>query len=343
MYKEKIMEYTANTIPLPNYGFSDEDIVLMPPAADDAEWHARRAFCIGGSDVGAIMGLNDHKTALQVYREKVDHIIPDLSDNVFIKKGKTLEPVIFENWVVPKMNEMGYYATRPDVIFSNRRFPFIQCNLDGAAISPDKESCIIEIKWVSSWGAANWNGEDYCGIPKSYYAQVQTYMAVTGAPKAFVFALFDDEWECKMYEVPRDNTFIDNLLKATKTFYTVNMQMEVPPKPAYGKDDTAEVCATLESDATPHATEAFTDLVCDYLQAQKALKDATQWESSLKQQLFERYAAGERSLLTNVDVKFKSSTMSRFDTTGFKAAHPDLYAQFLKQYPTSRICVSTKK
>lgn len=337
------MEPTTAVQPLVNYGFSDEDIVIMPPAADDAEWHSRRAFCIGGSDVGAIMGLNDHKTALQVYREKVDHIIPDLSDNVFIKKGKTLEPVIFENWVVPKMKELGYRAIRPDVIFSNHRFPFIQCNLDGAAISSDKESCIIEIKWVSPWGAANWDGDDYCGIPKSYYAQVQTYMAVTGAPKAFVFALFDDEWECKMYEIPRDNTFIDNLLKATKTFYTANMQMEIPPKPAYGKDDAAEVCATLESDVTPHATEEFTDLICEYLQAQKALKDATQWESKLKQQLFVRYAAGERSLLTNVDVKFKSSTMTRFDTTEFKAAHPDLYAQFLKQYPTSRICVNTKK
>ena len=336
------MEYTANTIPLPNYGFSDEDVVLMPPAADDAEWHARRAFCIGGSDVGAIMGLNDHKTALQVYREKVDHIIPDLSDNVFIKKGKTLEPVIFENWVVPKMKELGYHAIRPDVIFSNRRFPFIQCNLDGAAISSDKESCIIEIKWVSTWGAANWDGDDYCGIPKSYYAQVQTYMAVTGAPKAFVFALFDDEWECKMYEIPRDNSFIDNLLKATKTFYTANMQMEIPPKPAYGKDDAAEVCATLESDATPHATEAFTDLVCEYLQKQHDAKDLAAQVDDLKQQIFERYAQGERSLLTTVRVNIKTSDTTRFDTTAFKKAYPELYSQFTVTSKTNRFTINKK-
>ena len=333
----------TNPESLGNVGFSDPDLYTIPCPKTEEEWLSRRSFCIGGSDVGAIMGLNDHKTPLQVYREKVDHCITDTSDNVYIRKGKALEPLIFNTWVVPMLKELGYTAVHPDVIFANKRYPFLQCNLDGVATSPEKESCVIEIKWVSTWGASNWNGDDYCGIPKSYYAQVQTYMAVTGASKAFVFALFDDEWECKMYEIHRDNTFIDSLLKATKTFYTANMQMEIPPKPIYGKDDAAEIRATLESDATPRATDGFTDLVCEYLQAQKALKDATQWESKLKQQLFERYVAGERSLLANVDVKFKSSATSRFDTTGFKAAHPDLYVQFLKQYPTSRICVNTKK
>ena len=56
--------------------------------SNEEDWLELRKKGIGGSDIGAIMGLNPHSSPLKIYRQKVEDFKEDLSNNVFVKKGK---------------------------------------------------------------------------------------------------------------------------------------------------------------------------------------------------------------------------------------------------------------
>ena len=60
----------------------------------DAEWLSLRKKGIGGSDVAAIMQLSKYTSPLKLYKIKIGELEDDLSDNVFVKKGKDLEYLI---------------------------------------------------------------------------------------------------------------------------------------------------------------------------------------------------------------------------------------------------------
>jgi len=50
-----------------------KEVILM----DKLNWLKQRQKGIGGSDVGAILGLNKYKSAFQVYLDKTEEITAD--------------------------------------------------------------------------------------------------------------------------------------------------------------------------------------------------------------------------------------------------------------------------
>ena len=214
------------------------DSVEFLSYSNEEQWHELRKKGIGGSDAGAVMGLNKYTSPLKLYRIKAGTFKEDQEGNVYIKKGKTLEEVVFKNHVVPDMASKNYIALHPEHIFVNKQYPWLRANCDGLAvpqIGTPADNIVIEIKWVSEYAEVNWDGDEYCGIPASYYAQVQHYMLVTGARKARLYALFDRTWEVKIYEIPFNASFVLKLISETKQFYD-NLQAGIEPKISASKD-----------------------------------------------------------------------------------------------------------
>ena len=59
----------------------------------EEEWHGIRNKHIGGSDCAAIMGYNEYKNPVDLWREKTGRKVPDdLSSNKAIIRGKNSEP-----------------------------------------------------------------------------------------------------------------------------------------------------------------------------------------------------------------------------------------------------------
>lgn len=69
----------------------------MEKSIDIAEWHRQRRMGIGGSDIGAIVGVNPWKTALDVFLEKTGQS-PDREPTESMKLGTALEPFIVERY-----------------------------------------------------------------------------------------------------------------------------------------------------------------------------------------------------------------------------------------------------
>ena len=180
-----------SNIILKNYGL-DANTALTPYGyEDEADWLELRKKGIGGSDVGAIMGINKYSSPLKVYKAKVEGIVEDISEKVAVRKGKDLESLIRAVYVTPKLKELGYTVRPLNHLLINANYSWLRANLDGIAIWDENpkdftKHLVVEIKVVTEWSEDNWYGEDYCGVPASYYAQVQEYMLVSGARKAIV-------------------------------------------------------------------------------------------------------------------------------------------------------------
>lgn len=55
-------------------------------------------------------------------------------------------------------------------------------------------------------------------------------------------------------------------------------------------------------------------------------------------------ANGAKSITVGMyKVSYSEYISNRFDSTTFKAEHPDTYAQYLKQTPTTRLTIGLKK
>ena len=309
---------------------------------NEDDWLELRRAGIGGSDIGAIIGLNPYSSPLKVYKQKVEGIREDLSDNVFVKKGKELEDLILTNYVKPYFKDKGYEVDKPDFMIINSDIPFFRANVDGLAYRfgiPYQDNIIVEIKWVSEYAEVNWNKPVYNGVPASYYAQVQLYMAVTGIKKAIICALFDKNWEMNYFEIPRDEMFIMELINKGRDFYQYNMLMKMPPKLSYeiDKEDVTKAIKETPKDLKPNAE--MTRYVEKYLANAEKIKDAEYIQSQLKDIILDLANSGNCPDDATHRVKTSVVTSHRFNSSKFKEDHPDLYEQYCEDSESPRITI----
>lgn len=309
---------------------------------NEEDWLEIRTKGIGGSDIGAIMGLNKYSSPLLVYKQKVEGFKVDLSNNANVKKGKDLEDFILTHFVNPLVSSKGYVVGKPDFMIVNSDMPYFRANVDGIAYKPGTtfdKNIIIEIKWVSEYAEVNWNGPEFNGIPASYYAQVQLYMAVTGAKSALVCALFDKDWEFHYYKIPRDDTFILGMKAKAKKFYEFNMAMKMPPMAStdIDKDEVVKIIKHAPIPTNPSAE--MTKYVEEYLAISKQIKELEREKSAKNDLILEGYKNGLCPDNPEHNVKLTVTTSHRFNTTKFKEADPATYEQYCEDSESSRFTI----
>ena len=324
------------------YNLQDNTKLSTLTFGNEEDWLELRTKGIGGSDIGAILGLNSHSSPLKIYKAKVEGIREDLSDNVFVKKGKELEDVILTNYVKPYFAKMGYEVGKPQFMMINSDYPYFRANVDGIAFKKGEDyrnNIIVEIKWVSEWAEVNWNKPEYNGIPASYYAQVQLYMAVTGARSAIVCALFDKSWEVNYFVIPRDAMFITELINKGRDFYQYNMLMKIPPRPSYEIDKEEVTKAIKEAPKALVPNADMTKYIEKYQSNAKKIKEAEHVQDQLKDIILE--LANKGFCPDDASHKVKTSVVSshRFNSTKFKEEQPDLYEQYCEDSESPRITI----
>lgn len=154
------------------------------------EWLNARQSRIGGSDAGAIMGLNPYMSNVDLWEIKTGRKSKaDLSNNKFVQFGHDAEPLMREMFKLDFPEFTCYYMDNN--MWLNDEFPFAHASLDGW-LKCDEGSGILEIKTVNvqnSTQLKEWNNR----IPNTYYCQVLHYFMVTGFDFAILKARL--KWE----------------------------------------------------------------------------------------------------------------------------------------------------
>lgn len=187
---------------------------------NEDDWHELRAKRIGGSDVGAILGVNPYKSIVDVYVDKTEG--SNFEGNEATFWGHMHESTIMKVFA-QKHREFNVYQVPYSVVDN-----FLIANLD--AVLKDKntgEHGVLEIKTTNAFNYKDWEGDV---IPQYYYAQVQHYLMLTGYKFAYIAVLIGGQ-QYKEFKIERSEEDINLIRNKAIEFYQENLLKKIPPMP----------------------------------------------------------------------------------------------------------------
>ena len=188
--------------------------------ANDDDWHTLREKRIGGSDIGAILGVNKYKSIIDVYIDKTEGSKFEGNEATFW--GHMHEATITKVFA-QKHKEFNVYQAPYSVIDD-----FLIANLD--AVLKDRstgEHGVLEIKTTNAFNYKDWDGDI---VPQYYYAQVQHYLMLTGYKFAYIAVLIGGN-KYKDFKIERSEEDIALIKEKATEFYKENILKQIPPMP----------------------------------------------------------------------------------------------------------------
>ena len=299
------------------------------------KWLTERRKSLGGSDIGAVLGLNSYETPYSVWADKRGYTA-DEEDSESMRLGRDLE-----QYVASRFEEVsGKRVRRVNAILRNPEFPHIHANIDREIVG---ERAGLECKTASALSASKFNGVEF---PKSYYAQCVTYLAVTGYTRWYLAALIlgKDFKVYQMTRIPDDevpewcagSVYVDDdeirvLAQVAKDFWETYVETGNPP-PADGEKSTSDAMNRVLGDSNPEKEEidlvAISEAVEEYARL-KEEKDALEKQLSeaanqIKQFMKDAPRGGLEIGGTVYTVNYSTQTRNLFDADKFKRDHPEI-------------------
>lgn len=293
------------------------------------EWLKYRKQGIGGSDAGAICGLNPYRSPMAVYIDKTEKTIEE-NDNEAMRQGRDLEQYVAERFV----EETGLKVRRANAIFFNDEHSYMLTNVDRLIVG---ENAGLECKTASVYSADKWeNGH----IPESYEIQCHHYMAVTGADAWYIACVIlgrDFVWQ----KIERDDETIRMLMQIESDFWNNNVLANKMPAPdgskaaeelisKYYKDsDSDKAISLIGFDEKLKRRKEINDLV-DKLETEK---------KQIEQEVKLYMEDAEKADSDHYSVSWKSYVSDRVDSKKLKADYPDVYKACVKASKSRRFTI----
>ena len=185
------------------------------------EWLRERKNYLGGSDLGAIAGLNPYRTALDVYLDKTSDDIRE-ETNAAMRWGNLLEDVVAKAY----SEDTGYdVEIEPNTIY-HPEYKFLGANIDRWS---DNKRRILECKTASFLKAKEWGDLGTDQIPESYLIQNATYSAVCNIPVVDTAVLIGGQ-DFRIYTYERNKELEEKLIKIACNFWHNHIEKRIPPK-----------------------------------------------------------------------------------------------------------------
>ena len=185
------------------------------------QWLEYRKNGIGGSDAGAVCGVNPYKSPFSIYMEKTADAVQETEDNERMRQGRDLE-----DYCARRFSEAtGLKVHRSNYLYRHSEHPFMLADLDRVIVG---ENAGLECKTVSAWSADKWKSVET--IPESYILQCQHYASVMNYDYMYIACLILGS-EFVYYRIERDDDLIRSLIKIEKDFWENNVLAHSIPNP----------------------------------------------------------------------------------------------------------------
>ncbi|MGN8963257.1 YqaJ viral recombinase family protein [Bariatricus sp. HCP28S3_D3] len=293
------------------------------------EWLAHRKNGIGGSDAGAICGLNPYKSAVAVYLDKTS-AVTEAEDNEHMRQGRDLEQYVAQRF----MEDTGKKVRKANAIFVHPEHDFMFANVDRLIVGEDAG---LECKTASAYAADKWKDGK---IPAEYELQCHHYMAVTGASAWYIACVILGQqfvWQ----KIERDEETIQMLIELESDFWNNNVLVENMPSPD-GSEDADKVikekyafcvqnkCIDLFGfDDKLNRRKEIIEL------EEKLKKEKNQIEQEIK--IFMDDA--EKAESKEYSVNWKTVNRNGVDSEKLKKEYPDIYKKCMKTSSSRRFTV----
>ena len=303
------------------------------------DWLKGRQSGIGGSEIAAIVGLNQYRTPMQVWESKVNPV-QDEETSQPAYWGTVLEDVVAKEYALRTGNKVQRLTKQ----MRHPEFSFAIANIDRAVINPEisgnvrwkdgklTTDRILECKTANGFMAKQWGEAGTDSVPDAYLIQCQWYMGVTGASVCDLAVLIGGQ-DFRIYTILRDDDLINDLLIQGAAFWEL-VQNKIEPDPV-NYPEAVKKWAKSDPSLSVQADDSLIDDL-EQIQGIKAqVKELEAQEDAIKARVLVAMQDAETLLYQGVKVATcKTQTRTSFDAKTFEKDHPELYAQYKKTSST---------
>jgi putative phage-type endonuclease len=299
---------------------------VLPADADRDTWLAARRRGIGSSDLPALVGATDYRTALHVYHDKRGELDDDAGEAALW--GSLLEDPVAREWqrrnrsVVHRVGLVAHEAQSWMLATLDRRV--VECPLNRAT----RTACALEVKCRNAFTRQRWRSD----VPDDVLAQTTWQLAVTGYDHIHVAVLIGGN-DYRQTVVRRDARLEDYVVSMATRFREKHLLPAVPPPADLSKADAVnELDALLHPDRVGEIDIAAIGEVMEYARISARKSAADRALKAARARLGElanghRYVKFENELA----YEFGPVTRSNVDLDRLAEHHPQAYADCVSQ------------
>jgi len=297
------------------------------------DWLRERKKYLGGSDLGAIAGLNPYRTALDVYLDKTSDDISE-ETNAAMRWGNLLEDVVAKEYA----QVTGYdIEIEPNTIY-HPEYKFLAANIDRWVDRwVNNGTHILECKTAGFTKAKEWGDLGTDQIPESYLVQVAYYAAICDVPKVDIAVLIGGQ-DFRIYTYERNKELEEKLIKIACNFWHNHIEKRIPPKCVSTRDTF-----NLFPQSNHHEIVAESNI----LEKWEQLKAAKEEENRIADTI-EKLKTDIQEFMRDYDVLIdnqgnviatwkNTAPKSFFDVKKFKDEAKELYLKYISHAKQSRM------
>ncbi len=301
---------------------------------DEKEWLANRTKGIGGSDVGAICGVNKYSSARLIYLKKTGQYQDgedEISDAALERMhfGHMLEPIVANEYVRRTSNKV---VVSPATL-THKDYPWAIANVDRLIVNDEGIPYgILECKTAGEYMDDAWSEGD---IPISYLYQLNWYLWVTGLEYGVIACLVGGN-KFYYYEIWRNDELLrDEILPKVDRFWNYHVKNLIEPE-LTGTDADSEHVANENSEVIKGSEivledETMNELAATVKKCKAKIKELEATEKEAANKLKDALKNNEIGYTQDHIIKWSPRSQSRVDTTKLKEKYPEVYADCLKQ------------
>jgi predicted phage-related endonuclease len=329
--------------------------IILPECAGQAPWLAARLGGIGGSEVGALVGVSEYETPFSVWNTK-KHGGKDLSALAAVEWGHRLEEVV----AAKTADNLGLVSRFAGGLWADRERDFLRVTPDRFACKPRswKAEALIECKTAGDdeyWadGVIYPRGVSTKSIstgsaPLGYQAQCQWQMGIIGLPVAYLGCLvLGRERQFFTVEIHFDEDWFTEMTNEAERFWHENVLADEPPMHNLRHPKTEELLKELHPDVihpSVQLPEDAAEWLKDFEAAKDAVKKAEQRLDEIKNYFrMETGDAGAGYLGEQKIVSYPEVPSTRIDVTALKEQEPALAERFTVKSHYRRLTIRSPK
>lgn len=303
------------------------------PYSSREEWLELRKGYIGGSEAGAVVGLDSYKSPYSVWAEKTGRA-PGFEGNIITRVGSYLEDLVATLFC----EETGKQVRRKNRMMVNDKYPWACADVDRMVVG---EEAILECKTTNSFPVMK--DLRTGSFPDRWYCQMMHYLAVTGKKKAYLAVLVasrDFYW----FELERGEAEVEALMASEQDFWWC-VDTDTPPD-TDGSEATTEALATIYADEVSGSMASLfgrESLLAERSQLKSQQKALDERVKEIENRIKADMGEAEKAACGRFSVSWKSQSRRSFQEREFQKDHPDIDLRPYFKTSTSRVFKVTEK
>ena len=286
----------------------------------NAEWLRLRKSGIGGSDAGAICGVNPYSSAMKVFQGKTSENVEE-PDREAVRIGHDLEDYVASRF----MEATGLKVRKSNFMYRSVEHPFMIADVDRMVVGEDAG---LECKTASVYNADKWADGN---IPLHYIMQCYHYMAVTGKRVWYIAAVILGR-EFTYRRLEWDEELIGRMIAIEDNFWNDHVVPGIIPPPDGSRacDEVIEQYFHTAKKASAIALVGFDEKLRRREEILGFISELQAEQKQIEQEVKLFMKDNEFANSGRFRVSWKNIDSTKLDAKRIRAELPELYADYGK-------------